>query len=1225
MTLTNKRKRISGILLVFAAIACIMMGVWSVHKTAAAVGEFECSETKCLLSNDKTGMLIATAIKNYDYVYEIGYEFTKGSASENDFTATDRYFREISKGGKSVTAGDIFGLNYADAVLAVWEITYDPNIEYEFKFYAKVGKLGSDGQTVVKQDPEQIVYGKTKNVVTYTEVKHYVRNINGSYTLKETETNVPCMGTPSAKTYAGYNYGSNSVDGTVCNMYYELDGITFNVPNFTPTGFDGAGSYAAKGTVKDGENVYNNVYEGNVTTGTAGAMLNIAYGNNVGKWLLIPVQHSYTYNAGALQFFNGKRYINDDEADKYPTVFDKNGTVMSYDKNYTDWMIMSIYLDANEFSANGALQINLFLWRLGTVQIGEYTYLTEAQFNEYFATTYSAVNHYVRMGDGSFALKDSETDVTYVGTPTAKTYANRVYSSMTTTDTVCDMFYEYDGITFNSANDIYKWKGVISSYQVIDGGAMAYDGKYRPTTKKIETISQSGDGAYFGFNDIGDKAGKYLVFAIKNGFTTTAIDPTVPQWNGAGNATISYFDVNGNATTYDKKVTEWYVATVEITEALATNGNIGLDFFCWSMGAVTVGDYAFVTSEQLETLFSTTYSTVNHYARNIDGSFTLVETENNVTCIGLPTAKNYSAHVYSTATVIDGVCNMFYEYEEITFNSANDIYKWNSVSTYQLSDGGAIAYDGKYRTATKLAEIITQSGNGAYLGFNNITDKAGKYLVFAIKNNFEAIDTGTPPQKNNDGKGADIRFFDENGNSVTYDRSNSAIWYVAVIEITDELAAKGNIGLDLVCWSTGSAIVGDYAFITQEQLNLLGYYSGSETSDIQVNGWVAPESYSDDMLEKIAAAGLTSVSFAAAGTGTQYIDPADLSASKDIINRYAKYGINVYTVGGVANFASMGDFANYGNVLGLMLDEPNKSQIDEIAAAVDAFNLANVGNKVLIVNLLPSYASAVASDFSTYSAYLQYLYDKVLSKLKCELWISVDRYPIVRDAKGNPTLDSGWLDDVEAVATFAKTYGLKKNFFIQTMPYGLSGFNDSHNRTPTKADITLQYYALLAYGYDSISLFCLGTPAPDGTTFLDGQNAMIDRNNETTDIYTAVKEVNEELNKFDFILNRFSWDAAVLKTSSFFSVQAKKIGLKDISSTKNALFSHLVDETRGREAYCVVNYNDTSLNYTNTITLTFSGETTLTVIQNGGFRTVTSTSGEFTFTLGVGEGIIVIK
>ncbi len=1216
MILTNKRKRISGILLVLAVIACIMTGVLSVHKTAAADGEFECGETKCLLSNDKTGMLIVTAIKNYDYVYEIGYEFTKGSASENDFTATDRYFREISKGGKSVTAGDIFGLNYADAALAVWEITYDSNIEYEFKFYAKVGKLGSDGQTVVKQDPEQIVYGKTKNVVTYTEVKHYVRNINGSYTLKETETNVICMGTPTAKTYAGYNYGSNSVDGTVCNMYYELDGITFNSANTIYKWKPDVSSYQIS---DGGAMTYDGEYRPatkkveTISQSAEGAYLGFdGVGDKADKYLVFAIKNAFTAIDPTVPQCNnaGNATI---------SYFDVNGNATTYDKNVTEWYIAVVQI-TDALAANGNIGLDFFCWSAGTVTVGDYAFISQEQYFDFFGTTYSAVNHYVRMGDGSFALKDSETDVTYVGTPTAKTYANRVYSSMTITDTVCDMFYEFDGITFNSANSIYKYKQDMPNYQISDGGAMSYDGKYRPSTKKVETISQSGEGAYFGFSDIGDKAGKYLVFAIKNAFT--AIDPTVPQCNNVGNAIISYFGINGNATTYDKSVTEWYVAAVEITEALAANGNIGLDFFCWSAGAVTVGDYAFVTSEQLETLFATTYSTVNHYARNIDGSFTLVETENNVTCIGLPTAKNYSAHVYSTATVIDGVCNIYYEYDEITFYSTNTIYKWKGdISSYQVIDGGAMAYDGKYRPTTKKIETISQSAEGAYFGIDGIGDKAGKYLVFAIKNAFTAIDP-TVPQCNNAGN-ATISYFDANGDVTIYDKKTTE-WYVAAIKITEALAANGNIGLDFFCWSAGAVTIGEYAFVTQEQLNLLGYYSGSETSDIQVNGWVAPESYSDDMLEKIAAAGLTSVSFAAAGT--QYIAPADLSASKDIIKQYAKYGINVYTVGGIADFASIGDFANYGNVLGLMLDEPNKSQIDEIAAAVDTFNLANVGKKVLIVNLLPSYASAVTSDFSTYSAYLQYLYDNVLSKLKCELWISVDRYPIVRDAKGNPTLDSGWLGDVEAVATFAKANGLKKNFFIQTMPYGSGGFNDSHDRTPTKEDITLQYYVLLAYGYDSISLFCLGTPAPDGTTFLDGQNAMINRNNETTDIYTAVKEVNEELNKFDFILNRFSWDAAVLKTNSLLtSVHAKKIGLKDISSTKNALFSHLVDETRGREAYCVVNYNDTSLNYTNTITLTFSGETILTVIQNGGFRTVTSTSGEFTFTLGVGESIIVIK
>ena len=1213
MTLTNKRKRISGILLVFAAIACIMLGVWSVHKTAAAVGEFECSETKCLLSNDKTGMLIATAIKNYDYVYEIGYEFTKGSASENDFTATDRYFREISKGGKSVTAGDIFGLNYADAALAVWEITYDSNIEYEFKFYAKIGKLGSDGQTVVKQDPEQIVYGKTKNVVTYTEGKHYIRNINGSYTLKETETNVPCMGTPSAKTYAGYNYGSNSVDGTVCNMYYELEGVTFYSANNIYKWKPDVSSYQI---IDAGATTYNSEYRPatkkieTISQSGEGAYFGIdGIGDKAGKYLVFAIKNAFTAIDPTVPQCNnaGNATIN---------YFDANGNVITYDKNTTDWYVAAIKI-TEVLAANGNIGLDFFSWSAGTATVGDYAFITQEQFLEFFGTTYSAVNHYVRMGDGSFALKDSETDVTCVGTPETKSYANRVYSSMAITDTVCDMFYEFDGITFNVPN-----------FTAINFGSGTYTeiGTVENETSIRNNVYEGKmvDGTPSAFLSIayGDNTGKWLLLPIKQNYGY--VGDKLQFIDGKGNYYTDnnypkWYDTNGTEITYDTACADWMIMAIYLDETYyPANGALSANFFVWRLGTVQIGEYTFVTSEQIETLFATTYSTVNHYARNIDGSFTLVETENNVTCIGLPTAKNYSAHIYSTATVIDGVCNIYYEYDEITFYSTNTIYKWKGdVSSYQVIDGGAMAYDGKYRPTTKKIETISQSGEGAYFGIDGIGDKAGKYLVFAIKNAFTAIDP-TVPQCNNAGN-ATISYFDVNGNTTTYNK-NLTDWYVAAIKITEALAANGNIGLDFFCWSTGAVTIGEYAFVTQEQLNLLGYYSGSETSDVQVNGWVAPESYSDDMLEKIAAAGLTSVSFAAAGT--QYIAPADLSASKDIIKQYAKYGINVYTVGGIADFASIGDFANYGNVLGLMLDEPNKSQIDEIAAAVDTFNLANVGKKVLIVNLLPSYASAVTSDFSTYLAYLQYLYDNVLSKLKCELWISVDRYPIVRDAKGNPTLDSGWLGDVEAVATFAKANGLKKNFFIQTMAYGSGGFNDSHDRTPTKEDITLQYYVLLAYGYDSISLFCLGTPAPDGTTFLDGQNAMINRNNETTDIYTAVKEVNEELNKFDFILNRFSWDAAVLTTSS---TLAKKIGLSGLSATHNALFSHLVDETRGREAYCVVNYNDTSLNYTNTITLTFSGETTLTVIQNGEFRTVTSTSGEFTFTLGVGEGIIVIK
>lgn len=440
--------------------------------------------------------------------------------------------------------------------------------------------------------------------VEYT-VKHVKKSVFGYSEVMETEqksghkqTDV----TTFKKEYDDLVYIDYSLDDTetVVEFYYGADGITYNTPNFTPTGYTGYGSYTKKGKVTDGDRVYDNVYEASVTAGTDTAMLNIAYGDNVGKYLFLPIKQNYNYVGGDLQFIDGKGVYHN--ANDYPLWFDKNGNAIVYSTSNTDWMVMAVLLTEADYPKDGALNLNLFVWRLGTVQIGEYSFVSQDDFNAMFSVTYNTVNHYLRNIDGSFTLKDTETNVTCVIKPTAKTYEGHVYGYLNVANSVCDMFYELDGVEFNSATEIYKWKGNVQSYKVTDGEATSYDGKYRPAAKKVETISQSGEGGYFGINGIGDKNGKYLVFAIKNAFT--AIDPTVPQCNNAGNATISYFDVNGNAVTYDKNVTEWYIAVVQITDALAANGNIGLDFFCWSAGAVTIGDYAFVTQEQFNNMFN---------------------------------------------------------------------------------------------------------------------------------------------------------------------------------------------------------------------------------------------------------------------------------------------------------------------------------------------------------------------------------------------------------------------------------------------------------------------------------------------------------------------------------------------------------------------------------------------------------------------------------------------
>ena len=536
------------------------------------------------------------ADKTYTYAFK---SWDKELAAANgDVTYTAEYDKiyieymitfDLANGEESVVAT----CHYGDPVT----VPANPTKEgYTF--------LGWDKEIAATCDGNATYTAGYAENVEYT-VKHVKKSVFGYSEVMETEQKSGHKQTDVTTfkkeyddlVYIDYSLGDTE---TVVEFYYGADGITYNTPNFTPTGYTGYGSYTEKGKVTDGDRVYDNVYEASVTAGTDTAMLNIAYGDNVGKYLFLPIKQNYNYVGGDLQFIDGKGVYHN--ANDYPLWFDKNGNAIVYSTSNTDWMVMAVLLTEADYPKDGALNLNLFVWRLGTVQIGEYSFVSQDDFNAMFSVTYNTVNHYLRNIDGSFTLKDTETNVTCVIKPTAKTYEGHVYGYLNVANSVCDMFYELDGVEFNSATEIYKWEGNVQSYKVTDGEATSYDGKYRPATKKVETISQSGEGGYFGINGIGDKNGKYLVFAIKNAFT--AIDPTVPQCNNAGNATISYFDVNGNAVTYDKNVTEWYIAVVQITDALAANGNIGLDFFCWSAGAVTIGDYAFVTLEQFNNMFN---------------------------------------------------------------------------------------------------------------------------------------------------------------------------------------------------------------------------------------------------------------------------------------------------------------------------------------------------------------------------------------------------------------------------------------------------------------------------------------------------------------------------------------------------------------------------------------------------------------------------------------------
>lgn len=446
---------------------------------------------------------------------------------------------------------------------------------------------------------------------------------------------------------------------------------------------------------------------------------------------------------------------------------------------------------------------------------------------------------------------------------------------------------------------------------------------------------------------------------------------------------------------------------------------------------------------------------------------------------------------------------------------------------------------------------------------------------------------------------------------------------------------------------------------TIQKIILPDYDSKKNEYGIDISGWLIPKNISTADVDWITEAGINIMHAVAAGDSETLFFPEYNGEAIAKLNFFRDKGIKIYVntcSRDAASFQKISSFGNHDGVIGMSYDEPTKAEIDEIAKYVAYFN-ENGNGKNMFVNLFPSFASSVKSDFGKwynttqqkYELYLQYYCDNVLSKLTSgEKWLSADRYLLTYDKNGNKCIDSGWLADVQSVAKVAKNYGAKTNFFIQTMPFGATNGvatgakEGSRDRVPTYNDIRLQQYALMAFGYDGISLFCYGSPIADGE-FASSQYGMIDRNGNKTEIYDAVKQANNELLSFDHVLKQFAWQGVftcdagktITGTSSTSNASFKSLdrislanvsSLSKVSASADTLCGYFKDAA-GNDGIMVVNYNETTENLTDTVELTFdSSKYNAAVCYVGGVKKVFTglTDGKLSLSLGAGEGIFVI-
>ena len=419
-----------------------------------------------------------------------------------------------------------------------------------------------------------------------------------------------------------------------------------------------------------------------------------------------------------------------------------------------------------------------------------------------------------------------------------------------------------------------------------------------------------------------------------------------------------------------------------------------------------------------------------------------------------------------------------------------------------------------------------------------------------------------------------------------------------------------------------------------------------------ISGWLIPSSLNETNVKWIKEAGVSALFACGAGDVVLSFPTYDQKA-KAALDLLGSNGVKVYVNTGSrdgASYQKISSFKQNSAVLGMALDEPSKAEITSMAQQVEWWN-QNADGRNFYCNLYPSFAQVVQNEFNgDYASYLRYYCDNVLNNLTTgEKWLSADRYPLTYDNDGNKCLDNAWLSDVQILANVAKQYkNVKTNFFIQTMPYGIKedgspngAIYGSRDRIPTYEDIRMQEYALAAFGYDGISLFCYATPLV-GFEFAESQEAMISRSGEKTAIYDSVKKANSEILAFDHVLQQFDWigtftndagqtndDKPRTQNSSFrllnrISVKSV-LSLNSVTTSRDTLFGYFND-VDGNDGIMVVNYNETSLNLTDEVTLNFdSSKYNKAICYVGGKKQVVNLSGgKLNLELGVGEGVFVI-
>lgn len=316
-----------------------------------------------------------------------------------------------------------------------------------------------------------------------------------------------------------------------------------------------------------------------------------------------------------------------------------------------------------------------------------------------------------------------------------------------------------------------------------------------------------------------------------------------------------------------------------------------------------------------------------------------------------------------------------------------------------------------------------------------------------------------------------------------------------------------------------------------------------------------------------------------------------------------------------------------GNVVGYyQADEPIYDEIAELVPLTQWHN-QYAKDKLFHINMFPSYA---ADHFSghTLEEYLQHYVDTILAKVEGPKTLGLDNYPLITNNTEGNNIRPTYLTDLLTASNIATEYNKRSDKTSDiTIGYCIQAFVDNGIRdVECKEDISFQSNTCLALGAKYLEYF----------TYRTVENMLgLVQDGEKRDVWHYVKEVNDELKKWDHVILAFDWQGAMTvagtdeheNEASFESAESMTLdslqAIDTIESRLDTLVGEFTDKD-GRYGYMLVNYTEPTNHKIDYVDLTFKDARKALVYQNGESKVYDVEENQLQLRIEAGDGAFVI-